>query len=193
MGALSPRRGGNLAQLSARGDASVRRTALRRDRFPRAARGPWRNVSSITTGDADLAPLLLHQLPRAPGVPPVASRSSTTATFFAGAGPRPRALPACPSRTRARTRSGSVCTAAFRDFEPARTDLQRSARAARRRSRRDSIARMRSNPRPRSRSSSASRTCLQRFRGAQDRRDVLEEDPRWGKSGTSRIRRALLP
>src|SRR3981189_3489444 len=67
MGALSRRRGGNLAQLPSRGDASVSEqcfdgTGLLEPFAPLEER-----ELDHEQEDADLAPLLLHQLPRAPG------------------------------------------------------------------------------------------------------------------------------
>src|SRR6267378_4139463 len=67
MGALSRRRGGNLAQLPSRGDASVSEqcfdgTGLLDPFAPLEER-----ELDHEQEDADLAPLLLHQLTRAPG------------------------------------------------------------------------------------------------------------------------------
>src|SRR5882724_3895955 len=67
MGALSRRRGGNLAQLPRRGDASVGEQRFDGTGFLEPLAPLEERKLDHEQEDADLAPLLLHQLPRAPG------------------------------------------------------------------------------------------------------------------------------
>src|SRR5229473_5096109 len=150
---------------------------------------PLRKESSKTKTNAPTVPCCFcTSCPAPQAVPPVASRSSRMATFSPGF-----TASTCASSTPLPYSSAySIRCVLYGSLPSLRTGekpiFMRSASAAPKMNPRDSMATMRSNPRPRSRSSSASSTAWNACLSARTGVMSLKRMPGWGKSGTSRIR-----
>src|SRR5919204_4873064 len=149
---------------------------------------PLRKVSSMKKRKTPTSPCCFRTSCAAPqAVPPVARRSSTIATFSPA-----RTESTCASSTPLPYSSAySTRSVLYGSFPSLRTGdkpiFSRSARAAPKTNPRDSMATMRSKPRPRSRSSMSSSTVCNAFGSPSTGVMSLKRMPGWGKSGTSRI------